>query len=122
MDVKVQRILMELNNLYSSNGSYGIYGELYDFLIEDGHQIDISKDLKDEFWKSATNRFNVDNKRWIESGLATKEQMTKELHKYYKSYLAAEYLLKIKRDTGQTLDIKDEQGNKLFPFNPKPFD
>ena len=112
MDVKVQRILLEINNLYSSEGTYGIYGELYDFLLADGHKIEISQDLKNEFWTAATNRFNLENKRWIESGLASKEKMTAELHKYYKSYLAAEYLLS-QVPTKGCLILSDEQGNKL---------
>jgi hypothetical protein len=106
-------ILSELKNLYNTDGNYGLYTTLYDFLIKDGHDLNISADVKEALWKKSVDKFNVVCKRIVESGEWSKEQMTAELHKYYKSHLAAEYLLRVKRDTGQTLDIKDEEGNKI---------
>lgn len=121
-DLRSQMILAELKNLYDTDGTYGIYPELYDFLVKDGHDFGISDERKGELWKKSVVRFNKERKRLIESPDWTKEMLTKELHKFYKSALAAEYLLRIKKDTGMTLDIMDEQGNKLYLLTPKPYE
>lgn len=121
-DIRSQLILSELDNLYKTEGRFGNYVMLYDFLMEEGHDFGIKVEKKTELWKKASAKFNIERKDIINSGRWSKEQLTNELHKYYKSALAAEYLLRVKRETGATLDITDEQGNKLFLLTPKPYE
>jgi len=121
-DLRSQMILSELKHLYDSNGSYGLYTMLYDFLVNEGHDFGIDADKKAILWKKSVDRFNVECKSIINRGDWSKEMLTKELHKFYKSALAADYLLRVKRDTGMTLDITDEQGNKLHLLTMKPYE
>ena len=119
-DLHSQMILAELKNLYDTDGSYGTYPTLYDFLVKEEHDFGISDERKGELWKKSVAKFNLNEKRIIATW--EKEALTKRLHDYYKSSLAAEYLLRVKNETGMTLDIKDEQGNKLSLLTPKPYE
>jgi len=111
LNLQAQLTLAQLNNLYKTKGSFGLYDLVYDFLKAEGH--DLSSENKDTLWQKSKDRFNKERHIWINSGQISVEKLTEELHKYYKSYLVAEYLLNIETLTNQRLDILDEQGNKI---------
>ena len=102
LNLLVQFILAELNNLYQSGGTYGRYNTLYDFLEYEGKDFGQSKELKEQLWSKAKSKFNKEEQRLINSKEASEEFKRKELHKYYKTELVAEYLLRVKRETGMT--------------------
>lgn len=112
-NLKVQMILSEIENLYSSQGTFGQYRTLYDFLESEGHDFNISADRKTELWKASQKRFMAERGVLLSEKNISEEDKRKELHGYYKSSLAAEYLLTKQKETGMTLDIKDEHGNKI---------
>lgn len=113
LNLSVQLILAQLNNLYKTQGSFGLYDLVYDFLLAEKHDLNLTPEKKTELWEKSKLRFNKERKTWINSGQIPIETITKELHKYYKSHLTAEYLLNIEKLTGQRLDILDNQGNKI---------
>lgn len=119
-DLISQMILSELKTLYDTNGYAGLYTELYNFLVKEGHDFGISDERKSELWKKSVAKFNLNEQKIIARW--DKDSLTKRLHDYYKSSLAAEYLLRVKKETGMTLDITDEQGNKLYLLTPKPYE
>lgn len=112
-NLTLQMILSELENLYLSGGRFGQYRTLYDFLESEGHDFNIPPERKGELWKAAQRRFMSEKSRLFNDANVSEEEKRKELHGYYKSSLAAEYLLNIYKETKMMLDIKDEQGNKL---------
>jgi len=112
-NLTVQMILSELENLYLSEGRFGQYRMLYDFLESEGHDFKISADRKNELWKAAQKRFMNEKSRFFNDVSVSEDDKRKELHGYYKSSLAAEYLLRTYKETSMMLDIKDEHGNKL---------
>lgn len=122
LNLKVQFILSELYNLYQSEGTFGRYHTLYNFLESEGRDFKQSKELKEQLWIKAKKRFNRERQNIIKSDLISNEDKKKELNNYYKTELVAEYLLRVKRETGMTLDINDENGNKLSLLTPKPFE
>ena len=116
-----QIIVHELSRLYefkgadtfSQHGRFGLYDNLYDFLIKDGHKIEFDKETKKKLYALAVKTFNEERKSWIQSGLMSEEGMKTECNKFYKSYLVRKYLLDHYTNTGETLNITDEQGNKI---------
>ena len=112
-NLTVQMILSEVENLYLSEGRFGQYRTLYDFLQHDKHDFKIPAERKNELWKAAQKRFMAGKSRFFNDASISEEEKRKELNGYYKSSLAAEYLLRTYKETGMMLDIKDEHGNKL---------
>jgi len=112
-NLTLQMILSELENLYLSGGIFGQYRTLYDFLESEGHDFNIPAERKGELWKAAQRRFMSEKSRLFNDTSISEDEKRKELNGYYKSSLAAEYLLNIYKETKMMLDIKDEQGNKL---------
>lgn len=70
------------------NSIHGLWecSDLYDYLIEEGHNIDLSAEIKEACWKLAKQRFNKDRKFWIDRS-EDKEWLKNELNKVYKSFL-----------------------------------
>lgn len=66
-------------------GSMFFYDFIYDHLEREGNKIDFPPDIKAELWRLAQEAFYLCEKR------IAKDQQ--ELHRYYKSYLACQYLL-----------------------------
>ena len=65
------------------------------------------------FIQGVKKRFMVEKSRFFNDASISEDEKRKELNGYYKSSLAAEYLLRTYKETGMMLDIKDENGNKL---------
>jgi len=128
-DIKSQVIAHELARLYetgigdsavntfSQYGRFGLYDNLYDFLIAEGHKIDFDKDTKKQLYQLAIKTFNEERKSWVQSGLMSEEGMKTECNKFYKSYLVRKYLLDHYTATKETLNITDEQGNKILKIS-----
>ncbi len=128
-DIKSQIIVHELHHLYetgigetpvntfSQYGRIGLYDNLYDFLVEDGHKIDFDPNTKKQLYKLAIKTFNEERKSWIQSDLMSDEGKQTELNKFYKSYLVRKYLLDHYTATKEMLNITDEQGNKILKIS-----
>lgn len=101
-------------NTFSQYGISGLYDNLYDFLIKDGHKIEFDKETKKKLYQLAIKSFNEERKSWIQSGIMSEEGMKTECNKFYKSYLVRKYLLDHYTNTGEKLNITDEKGNKIL--------
>lgn len=110
-NLSVQIILAQLKNLYDTDGSFGLYDKVYDFLETEKHNLEISQDRKKELWAIATDRLTKEHPIWMKT--AQKDFLQAQATRYYKSALASEYLMRIKNTTGQTLDILKEDGTKI---------
>ena len=112
--IELNHFLFQLNNLYSSAGTYGMYDMVYDKLIEDKHDIKFEKDIKDQLWAEARKKFNKENKRLVDefkNNSWPEDKLKALLHKYFKSKLVAKYLLD-KVPTEGCLIITDESTGK----------
>ena len=86
-DMMSQKIVSELRTLYelgigevavntfSQYGRSGLYDNLYDFLIKEGHKIDFDKDTKKQLYQLAIKTFNEERKSWVQSGIMSEEGM-----------------------------------------------
>lgn len=96
LDFVSQKIISQLDNFYSvlptypfskySVGSIFFYDEIYERLKVDGVDMNYPNEIKAELWITAQKAFEVCEKR------LPSEADEKELHRYYKSYLAMKYL------------------------------
>jgi len=118
-----QRILAQLDNLYRSGGCYGLYDMVYDQLIKEGHSITYPPEIKAELWKKARIKFTRDKKdTWIKRGMP-EERLNIELHKYFKSFLVAKYLLdKLNQGEGYMTPLNEETGEQIKLLNIVPHD
>lgn len=107
-NLAAQSILAQLNNLYKTNGTFGLYDLVYDFLMTQIQDLGISLQRKIQLWEASNIRFNKERSSWI--GKLPPEKVKQEIHKYYKSSLAAEYLLSILRDSNQKLNAINIEG------------
>ena len=101
----------------SQTGRSGLYDNLYDFLIKEGHKIDFDKDIKKQLYQLAIKTFNEERKSWVQSGIMSEEGMKTECNKFYKSYLVRKYLLDHYSATKEKLSITDEKGNKILKIS-----
>lgn len=110
-----QFVLMQINKLYNSKGTYGLYDLVYDLLIDSGYEIKFSKEIKDELWNKARIKFNIKEKRLI---CVWPENKLKELlHKYFKSMLAAKYLMDKVETDGCMIVIDENTGKQIKMLN-----
>jgi len=119
-DAEKEQFLCQLHNLYNHNiniktDNHGLYDIVYDKLVEDGHKIKFSPEIKQELWTKARNRFKTKEKalilefkknKWPEDALKVM------LHKYFKSILAAKYVMNKLEQDDITLVLKDDATGK----------
>jgi len=118
-----QRILAQLDNLYRSGGCYGLYDMVYDQLTKEGHSITYPPEIKAELWKKARVKFTRDKKdTWIRRGMP-EERLNIELHKYFKSFLVAKYLLDKLNESGVYMKlIIEDSGQQVKLLNIVPYE
>ena len=113
-DFNTQALLAQINNLYSSAGSYGLYDLVYDQLKKDGHVIKYSQEIRDKLWNKAKKKFNEDNARIIKTW--PEDNLKQLLNKYFKSELAAKYCMD-KVESKGCMIISDEHGKQIKFLN-----
>lgn len=95
-DAELNQFLYQLNNLYSTSGAHGMYDLVYDKLIESGRVVKFNEEIKLDLRKKALKLFNQKEKKLIKEFKVNKwpEDKLKALfHKYFKSILAAKYIM-----------------------------
>lgn len=135
LNIFEQRILWQLYRLYLFSGveenkvsedyftkeinTYELADFLYDFLIKDGHKIDIPTDIKKQLYRLAIICFNKSMKQTAGDSTLSFEVKNNQLNKFYKSLLARKYLVDKFLETGEKLIITDEDGNKIHRLDLK---
>ncbi len=117
-DINAQRalcVLFQINNLYNSKGTYGLYYLVYDLLKESGYEIKFSKEIKDDLWNKARIKFNTKEKRLI--GSWPEDKLKELLHKYFKSMLVAKYLMEKVETEGCMIVIDENTGKQIKMLN-----
>jgi hypothetical protein len=131
MDVKSQRIVNQLNNLYdryspetdplSRHHSHTLYNLIFDHLERENIKIDYAPEIKKKLWKLAKIELNEQRKGWIKMYNRQKDpdikaffkkQLDDELMKFYKTYLVRKYLYDLLREEGKTLKLIDAESGK----------
>lgn len=110
-----QFVLMQINNLYNSKGTYGLYDLVYDLLISSGYEIKFSKEIKEELWNKSRIKFNIKEKRLIP--IWPENKLKELLHKYFKSMLAAKYLMDKVEIDGCMIVIDENTGKQIKMLN-----
>jgi len=111
----VQLLLAQINNLYSSNGSYGLYDLVYDQLKKDGFEIKYSKDITNTYWQKAKAKMARNDKRLLKSW--PEEMLKIRLNKYMKSYLVAKYLLDKVETDGCMIILNEDTAEQIKVVN-----
>jgi hypothetical protein len=116
-NLKAQRMLYQLYYLYElEKGFFGTYELIYDHLIEECHNINFSQEEKNKMWQSAQKRYSQEKEK------NTSAEIDKEnTIKYYKSELVKRFLWDKYKETGMTLKLYDQHGNKLIRIKELSF-
>lgn len=113
-NINIQHLLLQLNNLYKSQGTYGMYDLVYDQLKLDGHTIKYSKELTNQYWQKAKKKFAAENKRLI--GVWTEDKLKELLNKYMKTILASKYVMDKLTNEDITMVLKDDVTGEEIKF------
>lgn len=112
-DLPSQLILAQINNLYQSGGTYGLYDLVYDQLKKDGFEVKYDKSTTNEIWQKAKIKFAKENKRLIADWQDDKKKQ--HLNKYMKSMIVAKWLLERVESEGCII-LSDENTGKQIKF------
>ena len=95
--------------IYLNIGFGGAVNILYDFLIFEGHKIDFPEPDKEEIWKESRKQLatHTHKKNW------SKEMLKEERVKVYKSMLAKKYLIDRYIETGEKIQLLDDNGKPI---------
>lgn len=130
-DIKSQRIAWQLKHFYdryaklelpidpmSQYRSHFLLDQVYDWLKDEGHNMEYPADIKNELYRMAKLDTATYHKSWVKAlkdprlKQTAKEELEVELKKYYKTYLVRKFLIE-KLNEGQVVNLTDENGKKI---------